>query len=545
MNIRHAHRRLLAVAIGGSLLVAACGGDEAAPLPTPRAVTSLPVNVAEPAPPVPTPVVYTVVPGDTMARIARAHDVTLAELLAANDLPNPGVIEPGLEVLIPPLPEPAPVVTFVATEPIVPPAPPVDEAWYQPAVDRLPALPEELEEARPLLLAGGAVLLVLMGVGVIALGLQLVYPLVAAGASAFAFGGRGLQAAVAGIPRSSGHSEDVAASAGDASGWRRRFDISRLSLPIAQPRFRRSSSVSPTLDPPAIEVPSSTSTGDLPPETDTAPAHTLDAAPVPSAAPPAVPAAPPTAAPGRPPVPADALTTARTATAPPAPPLTPPPASPPGGSFEPLPVLPALETEAVHGLVPPPSAPLAAPEEQTALGPIARLRRAVADRAAIVVAAIAAAAASAASHLRAAVVVAARAIARWTRIAAIATWHASLRLLRAGGRLAVRGARSAAALPRRLLHERSEQRRRKQFRQRVESSTAARMRLGLRQDNETHLQESLDESLSEGWRLEAAWCLQLLAEEADRRSDRALAELRRVRARELIRDHAIEEEARP
>lgn len=69
------------------------------------------------------------------------------------------------------------------------------------------------------------------------------------------------------------------------------------------------------------------------------------------------------------------------------------------------------------------------------------------------------------------------------------------------------------------------------------------MRLSLREDSETHLQESLDESLSEGWRLEAAWCLQLLAEEADRRGARALAELRRVRARELIRDHAIEEGA--
>jgi len=91
--------------------------------------------------------------------------------------------------------------------------------------------------------------------------------------------------------------------------------------------------------------------------------------------------------------------------------------------------------------------------------------------------------------------------------------------------------------------QRSEQRLRKQFREQVESSSAARMRLGLREDSESHLQKSLDESLSHGWRLEAAWCLQLLAEEADRRKDRAIAELRRVRARELIRDHAMEEDS--
>jgi hypothetical protein len=99
----------------------------------------------------------------------------------------------------------------------------------------------------------------------------------------------------------------------------------------------------------------------------------------------------------------------------------------------------------------------------------------------------------------------------------------------------------AATAPLDALADRREQRRRAAFRSAVEASTAARMRLGLRGDAETALQQSLEASLSKGWRLEAAWCLQLLAEEADRRNDRALGELRRVRARELIREHALEE----
>ena len=536
MSIRRVRGPVLAVTIAGSLILGACVAADSAPdRSTPESVTVLPVNepLAQPA-----PNVYTVVRGDTMARIARAHDVSLAELVAVNDVPNPELIEPGLELFIPPLPEPvvapAPaVIVTTASEPIAPP-PPVDEAWYQPLVDRLPALPAELEPVQPVLVAVGVILVVLMGVGVIALSLQLVYALLGAGASGLAGGGRGLQAAFAGIPGASGAGGSTRRLVARPFGWRPQLHISRLSLPITRPRFRGSSGSTPALA-----------------ASDAAPADAapVDAAPVDAAAasPVAAPEAPPAFVTPRPPV----------EETPPAPLTAPPlaPAAAPGlpsapGSVPPaahapapalagvpassLPYTPSRQPVSLQSPTPPPSAalPLATPEESTRPGRLARFWRGFTARVSAVAAAIGRALVIAASHTRSATVAAARAIGRWTRAAAIATWRATLRFMR-----------YVAAVPGRFLHEHGDQRRRKQFREQVESSTAARMRLGLRDDSETYLQESLDASLAEGWQLEAAWCLQLLAEEADRRGDRALAELRRVRARELIRDHAIEEGA--
>lgn len=44
---------------------------------------------------------YTVEPGDTLANIAAAHDVTLDELLKVNDVDDPDLILPGQEIVIP------------------------------------------------------------------------------------------------------------------------------------------------------------------------------------------------------------------------------------------------------------------------------------------------------------------------------------------------------------------------------------------------------------------------------------------------------------
>lgn len=44
---------------------------------------------------------YTVKPGDTLNKIAQAHDVTLAELVAANNISNPNLIFPGQVLVIP------------------------------------------------------------------------------------------------------------------------------------------------------------------------------------------------------------------------------------------------------------------------------------------------------------------------------------------------------------------------------------------------------------------------------------------------------------
>jgi LysM repeat protein len=48
-----------------------------------------------------TSVDYTVVRGDTLGQIAREHDVSLSELIAANDLANPNLIYPGQVLVIP------------------------------------------------------------------------------------------------------------------------------------------------------------------------------------------------------------------------------------------------------------------------------------------------------------------------------------------------------------------------------------------------------------------------------------------------------------
>ena len=57
-----------------------------------------------PDPPAPehgTPLVYLVQRGDSLSRIAARHNVSLRDLLAANDIPNPNVIHAGLRLTIP------------------------------------------------------------------------------------------------------------------------------------------------------------------------------------------------------------------------------------------------------------------------------------------------------------------------------------------------------------------------------------------------------------------------------------------------------------
>lgn len=47
------------------------------------------------------PVVYTVVPGDNLTRIAERYGTTVAELVAANNIANPNLIYPGQQLIIP------------------------------------------------------------------------------------------------------------------------------------------------------------------------------------------------------------------------------------------------------------------------------------------------------------------------------------------------------------------------------------------------------------------------------------------------------------
>ena len=452
---------LVAVLVA-AVLVVGCGPSEDFIIPT-----AVPTAAAAPiVAPDPAPRVYIVARGDSMVSIARAHGISLAELLALNAVPNPALIEPGLRVVLPPLeaapPVEEPAVVVATVEP--------EASRWQPWVDRLPALPEQFEPAAPVLLALLAVGLAIVAVGAIAIGIQLIYALVAPAATGLSLAGGALQSVTGGFPRSS-----------ESDEGRRLFSGPRRWLPSLRSRSGGLDTAQLAPAPPAT-MPLSASGPAAPP----APA-------LPSAPPPPAPAA-------QLPAPAAPAAEAPVHRWPPVPP-------------RPL-TAPSIEapSRAGGGATPPPPA--------AAVPAIPRRDRPSAGRRFGLAINRAAVASSEASG---------RAGSRVVEVA------------RSGAGVVARSMTHAATAPLDALADRREQRRRAAFRSAVEASTAARMRLGLRGDAETALQQSLEASLSKGWRLEAAWCLQLLAEEADRRNDRALGELRRVRARELIREHALEE----
>jgi hypothetical protein len=455
----------LVAVLATAVLVAGCGPSEDFIIPT-----AVPTAAAAPiVSPDPAPRVYVVERGDSMVSIAAAHEISLAELLALNAVPNPAVIEPGLRLVLPPLEAEPPVAEPAVVVPTVEP----EASRWQPWVDRLPALPEQLEPAAPVLLALLAVGLAIVAVGAIAIGIQLIYALVAPAATGLSLAGGALQSVTGGFPRSS-----------ESDEGRRLFSGPRRWLPSFRSRSGGLDTAQFAPAPPAA-MPLPASGPAVPP------APALPAAPAPAPPPPAPVAPIPAVAAPAPEAPAHRW-----------PPVPPRPLS-----------APSVEAPSRAGGAAPPPTPAAVPA-------IPRRDRASAGRRFGLAINRAAVASSEASG---------RAGSRVVEVA------------RSGAGVVARSMTHAATAPLGALADRREQRRRAAFRSAVEASTAARMRLGLRGDAETALQQSLEASLSKGWRLEAAWCLQLLAEEADRRADRALGELRRVRARELIREHALEE----
>lgn len=68
--------------------------------------------VPEPtATPTPTVVIYKVVPGDTVSKIAQQYGITIDDIVKANKLADPRMLQVGQELIIPPAPTatPAPV----------------------------------------------------------------------------------------------------------------------------------------------------------------------------------------------------------------------------------------------------------------------------------------------------------------------------------------------------------------------------------------------------------------------------------------------------
>lgn len=92
-------------ACGLALLLAACGGNKATPTPTPTAVTvPAPAGSAAPAPtstPAPAHATYTVQKGDTLARIAKKTGGRVQDIINANKITDPALIQVGQTLFIP------------------------------------------------------------------------------------------------------------------------------------------------------------------------------------------------------------------------------------------------------------------------------------------------------------------------------------------------------------------------------------------------------------------------------------------------------------
>ena len=102
MNSR---RVVSVVALSGLIsFLSACGGDDV------QVVETLPVMVAESTTTIPletsttlsaNPEYYTIQQGDTLSAIASSFGVTVADIVAANGLPNADAIQAGQKLAIP------------------------------------------------------------------------------------------------------------------------------------------------------------------------------------------------------------------------------------------------------------------------------------------------------------------------------------------------------------------------------------------------------------------------------------------------------------
>ncbi len=162
---------ILAAAILTALLVWGGSAEPAPPTTTPphtpmptAAIASSTPTVPPTEPPTPAPLVYVVKEGDTLSSIAQAYGVTVQEIVKANGLANPDVLNIGQELVIPghfitptvpPPTEPAPTedpssAASPTVEPspdalpsplptLTPSGPPVVEIWQVLGPDRLAA----------------------------------------------------------------------------------------------------------------------------------------------------------------------------------------------------------------------------------------------------------------------------------------------------------------------------------------------------------------------------------------------------------------------
>lgn len=100
---------ILAAVVLTVLLVWGGASDSASPTPTPTnipllitaTVASVPPTTLPTEPPTPAPLVYTVREGDTLSGIAQTYGVSIQNIVEANSLANPDMLNIGQELIIP------------------------------------------------------------------------------------------------------------------------------------------------------------------------------------------------------------------------------------------------------------------------------------------------------------------------------------------------------------------------------------------------------------------------------------------------------------
>jgi LysM repeat protein len=160
----------LAAAVLINLFLRGCAPTTASPTST--AVVTLPSSL-EPtdeiveasttpsiASPTPPPLLYTIQEGDTLGAIAQTYGVSIEDLIAANGLADPDVLDIGQTLIIPVAASPAPTVvpSIASPTPTVAPSIEVEASSTPPAAVSLPTSLPTLTPSGPPLIEVGQVL---------------------------------------------------------------------------------------------------------------------------------------------------------------------------------------------------------------------------------------------------------------------------------------------------------------------------------------------------------------------------------------------------
>jgi LysM repeat protein len=116
--------------------------EEAASLPTAASAASPATEPSAHSETLPEPLLYTVQPGDTLGAIAQSYNLSVEDVMAANELSDPHLLHPGQTLIIPAGSAPAPIAGSTAE---TPPEPTPAEALPTPLPTLTSAAPPLVE----------------------------------------------------------------------------------------------------------------------------------------------------------------------------------------------------------------------------------------------------------------------------------------------------------------------------------------------------------------------------------------------------------------